>query len=288
MKNKIKQIGIAIFVLAIIFLFAACDKNKGGIPTNFRFRNQTPPASLNLSIARSVMGGTTTDTASYSTYNNYYTTHANIIQSVTPAAFKLYEFAINADVNGPVTLNHGTIGRLIDFVQGTTLSVDEEIPEGISTPSIMIEYEVSNEYSGVAKTPATSTFTVTNAVSEGNPNLQGATFCPDRKTVTVRTDELFPAGFMPKVPGFIYTGTVYKFVTMASSVPPFIGGGAFVTPWAGASTSGMSSITFNVNWDVTNLIQQRCSSGSGTNHACDDCVYVLADKFWERFSFTVN
>jgi len=65
-----------------------------------------------------------------------------------------------------------------------------------------------------------------------------------------------------------------------------------ITPWAGISIpSDASGFTFNANWDLDNLISRYCLNEATTCSAdsnCKDCVFILADNFWERFSMTVD
>jgi hypothetical protein len=291
---------IAIALVAVIgFTMAGCKNDEAKtVSTNFRFRNAVPPASLNKSVARSVMGGTTSNTGSYSTLTAYYgTTKANLIQSVTPAAFKVYESGVTARVTGigPHTLNSGTTWRMVDFVQGVTLNMPDDVPGEVNVTGMLILYE----YGGGGGHPyPTTTFTVDTALAASHPlrSAQGpypaTTLSNSDRTITVPTVRLFPPPVMPGggplfPPAFQYSGTVYKYENSFSDVI-LSGHGGFVTPWAGYTTPSSGSITFNVNWDVSNLIQQRCNTGSGGSHACTDCVYVLADKFWEKFSMTVN
>ena len=290
MKNLTKLI-VSIVIIAIIALsFNACDKENGDktVPTKFRFRNQTPPTNL---PARSVeiMGGATIDTASYATYiGSTYTTNANIIQgNITPDTFKAYDGTIMAYISEwsqwfNLTDSVGT--NLIDFKQGITITMPDDIPEGI-TATAMLVYCNFSAPPGLAE--PTTTFTVTTAIHadhqwKTNAATWGITFSNDDKTITVPTSRLFPQQLIE--PRFLYTGTVYKYASSFELYPSMNG---FITPWNGYSTTGKSSITFNVNWDLNGIIEQRCAS-SGAGHACADCRYVLANEFWKRFSFTVD
>jgi hypothetical protein len=80
-----------------------------------------------------------------------------------------------------------------------------------------------------------------------------------------------------------YYGTVYKFVEWDSGADTggIDGNMGVVIPSRGISVPAtMSSITFNVNFDVTDLIVQY---GTGAS-----AVYVLANEFWFRYSLTAD
>jgi len=80
-----------------------------------------------------------------------------------------------------------------------------------------------------------------------------------------------------------YYGTVYKFVEWDSGADTggIDGNKGVVIPSRGISVPAtMSSITFNVNFDVTDLIVQY-----GTD---DKAVYVFANEFWFRYSLTAD
>jgi hypothetical protein len=81
-----------------------------------------------------------------------------------------------------------------------------------------------------------------------------------------------------------YYGTVYRYVDYdhGGAVTGGIDGNkGVVIPSAGISVPAtMSSITFNVNFDVTDLIEQY-----GTN---EKAVYVLANGFWFHYSLTAH
>ena len=103
MKITIKVTAIITIIALIGLSFTACNPgNEGGngnsIPASFRFRNQQPPANLNIQSSREIMGGTTEDTASLgsgSALHTYYSITlggaGKIAGTYTPAEFKVYE-----------------------------------------------------------------------------------------------------------------------------------------------------------------------------------------------------
>jgi hypothetical protein len=153
---------------------------------------------------------------------------------------------------------------------------------------------------GTDYAPPTTTFTISQALHESHPwrtiqfgpPFESLGWTNTGTTIKVPTAWLFPNNAFgepinhPEF-NFLYTGTVYKYENQfTGAFSSWTGIGGFVTPWSPVSTSGRSSITFNVNWNITNLIVQYQGADNTANTADD--VFVFADKFWERFSFTVD
>jgi len=291
-------IGIIALVAIIGFGMLACDDKPQTVSVNFMFRNQQPPASLNVSIARSVMGGTTTDTASYTNINAFYASKPNLIHSVTPAVFNVYSDIFFAIVNGERYKITWHNIETVDFVQGTEVLLPDGLIVGDNVSALMVpfKYFAIIDQSNISGPPLhphpTTTFTVSTALHENHPWRSdtaswGTTFSDDYKTITVPTGFLFPGTAVPSR-DFGFIGTEYKyqeyFETGVFNNNVNMDGG-FITPWAGHTVTG--TFTFSVNWQLDNAIEQRCTS-SGAEHSCADCVYVLRNKFWEGFSFTVN
>ena len=297
MKNLFKMIGIVSLAAIIGFSFTACKEENKSVPTSFRFRNQTPPANLSVARTAGPIGGTTIEEASYSMFTNYYTADGagnlgannKVVQKITPDTFKVYDGSILAYVSAWHNL-HGESGvySLIDLKTGATISAHSDIPHDVTATAMWIYY---NFQAPTGQLAATTSFTVNSAIDENhewrlNSVYLGITFSGDFKTITVPTYLLFPT-FARSV-SFLYTGTVYKYENQFTYNYQDGMGGGFVTPWSGYNTSGKSSVTFNVNWNMNNIIEQRCTTEDTGDHACEYCKYVIANKFWEGFSFTVN
>jgi len=300
MKNAFKFFVIVAFVMVIGFSMITCDNgSSGGGDTNFRFRNQAYSGSLE-GTGRMISGGSVTiDTDSYSLLNSYYSGLGPTVGggTYTPSTLNLYEaaFAAYGTEIGERSLNNGFTGRKIDFVAGITLNMAGDAHGGgVKITDMIINYFGTEATQGGTFYPRpTTTFTITGTLPGGHPYIaQGGDGQPYAgttvagSTITVPTQYLFPPTATITDPlAFKYGGNVYKYEE------PFTGafsawGGGFVTPWAGASASGSSGLTFNVNWDLNNIIEQRCTGGGP--HPCASCKFVFANKYWERFSLTVN
>jgi len=322
-KNKIlTAISLSVILISAVFtvsceLFGTVNSVVLGVPVNFRWRDSKPPASVK-SASRAVMDGATTDDASYAPFVTYYNDtlggNSKIVQKITPDKFLVYQPVIAAAVDGEthIIVDKDDWSELIqiDLKKSTTVEMPSGIPAGIKATGIIIRYQwyaFSIEGDPHMFPPPTTTFTVTTPIHSDHPwvadNLGGipimtpiGTTTNGGKTITIPTSVIFPdkalndTGIVgPMEKHFVYTGTVYKYETQFTGDFSHWGGhGGFVTPWAGYTTTN-KPIIFNVNWDVTDLIEQRCATYNGSgDHACASCVYVLADKFWERFSFTVE
>ena len=285
-----------IAIAAIIGLsFTACGGGGGGgVKANARYRhNANLPPNLSVALSAGPIGGTTVNDASYSGYTTFYeTTKQYLIEAVTPTAFKTVEYGIQVRIpsGNPSNriLNQPPWGN-IDFAQGgTTLAMqDHVIEEGDFITEMVIDYGWHG---------GTTTFTVNKPVNSShpwraNPSGFNASFTNEYKTITIPTDYLFPLLMEHNTPVFFYSGNEYRFNPSLSYFGWAEPRSVLVTPWAGVTVPA-GIITFNVNWNLNNLIEQRCSKASGhTDHAttgCADCVYVLKNKFWEGFSLTIN
>jgi hypothetical protein len=205
----------------------------------------------------------------------------------------------------------GNSSTIVDFVQGATINVQNIFPY-VTVTGMMVVYQYDAwSANGVQHPAPTVTFTLDTAMHDGHQWLAWkdasdnfiVTRSNGNKTITAPVSFLYPGspamagqleafGGTPLKMEFMYTGTEYKYENLftSSDFTGATGFGGFVTPWAGISTSDKDSVIFNVNWNLTNLIEQRCTTWDGVtaNHSCSSCVYVLANKFWERFSFTVD
>jgi len=282
---------------------------EGGGSAKFKFRNAPPPASLSVRSARSAMEGTTVNEASYSEITEYYKS-LKIVAKYTPSTFRAYNPVISGNL-GYIVNDDWTDPKIIDFMQGTAIEVGR-INEGFYTELHILyaftEIVDSSKINTHIIHPApTTTFTIetplhaehdwykpqsqmTGVQHDGSPIYSnGAPYTIDGKTITLPTMRLF-AAFSPGST-FLYTGKEYKYERVFPSAnysSRNIGG--FVTPWAGAFLSNDSNNTYNINWDLTDIIEQRCPSwdGSEADHSCPHCRFVLANKFWERLSLTVE
>ena len=204
---------------------------------------------------------------------------------------------------------------IIDFVQGTTLTTTRNVPKGITAESICIDLaygDLGGPEEAVIQ-PET-TFTISAPLDASHP---WRSFKAHRGTII---DEAMIAEYPDSYPGWkqytntgttitvptmlllpqyyhafsetwqvftmaiYYYGTVYRYVDYdhGGAVTGGIDGNkGVVIPSAGISVPAtMSSITFNVNFDVTDLIVQY---GTGAS-----AVYVFANEFWFRYSLTAD
>ena len=206
-------------------------------------------------------------------------------------------------------------GGIMDFVQGTTLTTTRNVPKGITAESICIDLaygDLGGPEEAVIQ-PET-TFTIPAPLHEDHP---WRSFKADRgyiideemfaeypdsypgwkqytntgTTITVPTMLLLPQYYhafsetwQVFTMAIYYYGTVYRYVDYdhGGAVTGGIDGNkGVVIPSAGISVPAtMSSITFNVNFDVTDLIVQY---GTGAS-----AVYVFANEFWFRYSLTAD
>ena len=266
---KLTRMLILFLIIAIVAIsFTACDEDKG-IPAKFRFRHQDDlPPSLSISRAAGTIEGTTYNTESYAELNTFYNTTlggaSSLVKSYTPASFKAFEPAIGVEISGVGReyLNENSGTTLIDFVEGTTITARNDIPEGINATGIIINYG----YYSAAKT----TFTIKGKFHEKHPwrtmYSGDSTFdydpVSDTTVISIMTIVLFPNKAITSDTtkfSFVYTGTEYKYESSLTGDFSSALTGGFVTPWAGYNTTGKSSITFNVNWNTDNLISHYCT-----------------------------
>ncbi|MCL2212015.1 MAG: hypothetical protein FWB95_08850 [Treponema sp.] len=312
MKNKIK-FGTTAIIAIIALSFTACNKDSG-INTEIIFRSQQPPANLNMSIARSAMGGTTTDNT-FDGMNEFYTAMGTPDAAYTPSVFQLRDGGIMVMANGSLeNLTDSTL-EIIDFVQGTTITPFSDIPAGINATAMLVRFDLYMYDTQYA--PAMTTFTINEPLHASHPyrtwpanfvtGRYDITVSADGKTITMPTIWLFPdntgdypslggsendilngiADF-PIAPDLLYYGTVYRAKNLGiGSNNAETGGlgtntpGAIIIPWAGVSIpSNASGITFNVQFNITNIIEQY---GTG-----EDMRFVLANEFWNRYSLTAD
>jgi len=299
MKSIFRLIGVIAIVAITILSFTACG--KGGATASFRFRNANPPASLSVARTAGPTTGTTINDASFTPFGTYYSGLNGVVGSpYTPTAFNVLGGIISANYSGlgetAIANNHL---ETIDFVQGTTISLSNELAEGENITAISMYYlYMGGTDSGGNEFPyPTTTFTIAEALHSSHPfrtpgiGNYGTTVSPDGKTITVPTYRLFPEVEAHEQsyiqPWFLYSGTEYKHERRFTH-PVFakydVGG--FVTPWAGITIESGANYTFNVNWNVNGLIVQY-QGADGIANTADD-VFVFANNFWERFSFTVN
>jgi len=299
MKNKIKWFCFIALVAIIGFSFISCDKNKGGISANFKFRDAAPPANVS-GTGRSAMGGTTVNTSSFTRITNLYNGDdfnngqlggaARLVKAYTPEAFRAHGTGLIGFFDNPgephlYNFAAESFNELVDFKAGATIECNPFYPEDI-VKGVLVQYKYDN---------AVTTFTLDMPLTENHPwktqpESYGANF--DGNKVSVKTQYLFviPADGTPyAVTNFLFTGTEYAYLDALPDLFNEFRG--YIIPWAGITAEGMDNITFNVNWKLDGIIEQYCTAAtkctSGNN--CGQCKFVIANNYWlDRFSFTVN
>jgi hypothetical protein len=310
MKNALKIIGTILFAAAVAFTFVSCSNGGGGGSSSgkFKFRSAAPPTSLDGRAASRTAGpiaGTTIDEESFAVINDYYKSlggDSNIVAAYTPTAFNFYRHMIIAEGGGktfPLLYDESNNIELIDFVQGTTIEMNHKLPANVTVTNMLVLYFETMVYDRVTSRlypPPTTTFTINTPLAENHPwrkieysGYDGKIYHTTHNegtTITVPTIDLYPGYLKTISSGFMFGGTEYKYINDFTPFKPewILEYGGFVVPWSGVSNSNMSSITFNVNWDMDNIIVQY-NGPDGVANTADD-VFVFADKFWYRFSFT--
>ena len=329
MKNKIKWLCFIAIIAIIGLLFTACDKDKGGgsIKTNFRFRNQTPPASLSVALGtRAIMGGTEKDTASFTSLEHYYTTLGTHVASFTPTKFAVGVDSISVyapTLGGYVNLL-SDYENIVDFAQGVTLNFPENLLEPgdtISTvilwfnlkPGSNITINLGKTASGYNAFPTTQGYNIDTgywggAVINGNiveadiRNVTTIRFLLSNNSALAYSSTLAGSGTSPLFPNFHFSGTHYRF---SSSITPTLPGvqlktaaelgiagesnsatgNVFVVPMKPVTVAEGSTITFTMNVDLTNIIEQYRGADNNPNNADD--VFILAKNWCEKISLIV-
>jgi len=315
MQSKIKQIVIIALVAIIGFSFISCDKNKGGITTHFKFDKGSPPASLNMSVARFVTRpeGTTVD-SSYAPLNAYYGTLGAKVRGITPT-----EFVIG--LNSIITITDGEEWVLADysheqngmqyanFANSITLTTTDELEAGSTTTAIQFRLQY---FSG---SNAKISFIIPSELNAAhwlktaavNPNMEHPP-APASPQVIARSDNsvtVTPHNLMPSPSSnpfgpdiFYYNGTVYRCATITNPINPSTIGitgyphnldNHVIIPMKPLVISAdASSMTATVNWFLTDIIEQY-QGADNTSDTADD-VFILSKDFWERLSisFTIN
>jgi len=325
-----KLIGIIALTVVIGFSFAACGGDDGGgsIKTNFKFRNQTPPANLNVqNNVRAIMGGTEKDTDSFTSLEHYYTTLGTHVASFTPTKFAVGVDSISVyapTLGGYVNLL-SDYENIVDFAQGVTLNFPENLLEPgdtISTvilwfnlkPGSNITINLGKTASGYNAFPTTQGYNIDTgywggAVINGNiveadiRNVTTIRFLLSNNSALAYSSTLAGSGTSPLFPNFHFSGTHYRF---SSSITPTLPGvqlktaaelgiagesnsatgNVFVVPMNPVTVSEDSTITFTMNIDLTNIIEQY-QGADNTADTADD-VFILAKDWWEKLSMTVT
>jgi len=214
--------------------------------------------------------------------------------------------------------------QIIDFAQGVTLNFPENLldpGDTISTvilwfnlkPGSNITINLGKTTSGYNAFPTTQGFNADTgywggAVINGNiveadiRNVTTIRYLLSNTTALAYSSTLAGSGTGSLFPNFHFTGTHYRF---SSSITPALPGvqlktaaelgiagesnsatgNVFVVPMKPVTVSENATITFTMNIDLTNIIEQYRGADNNPNTADD--VFILAKDWWEKLSLTV-
>ncbi|MCL2212013.1 MAG: hypothetical protein FWB95_08840 [Treponema sp.] len=215
--------------------------------------------------------------------------------------------------------------NIVDFAQGVTLNFPENLLEPgdiISTvilwfnlkPGSNIKFDLGKPANIYNAFPTTEGHNVDTgywggALINGNiveadiRNVTTIRYLLSNDTALEHPPSLGGSGTAPLFPNFHFTGTHYRF---SSSITPTLPGvqlktaaelgiagesnsttgNVFVVPMNPVTVSEDSTITFTMNIDLTNIIEQY----QGADNIADtaDDVFILAKDWWEKLSLTVS
>jgi hypothetical protein len=288
------------------------ESNKREISTLFKFSSNDLSESKKIaSRSLAMKSGTTVDEESLSYYNAFYDSLGKKVRSITPTEFSLglqgihmydlekfnndgHDYWIPLFDSGVYEYDSskGTQLPVVDFAKATVFTPPNGIEEGFTINSVLCNFILSHLGSKITFTMpdedgleyhlfmiSTPDATTHNEVQERNGNVVSILplwIAPDC--------DLFYNRLHPDF--LFYDGTVHKLGTMhdlfESDNTPYE---KFLIPMNKVVIpSGAKSVTFTVNWDLTDIIEQYQGDDKIDNTADD--VFVLARDFWTRLNIS--